>query len=53
MRMLKVGIALVGGAAGCKIESTLEVEDDATQSDIEESVHEWAMDHVEYWSLEQ
>jgi hypothetical protein len=34
---------------GCRIEEIIDVEDDATPSEVDEQVREWAMDRFEYW----
>jgi len=47
MREIKVGVSI--GLQGCKIEDTIEVEDDATEDDIDLQTREWALDHVDWW----
>lgn len=50
MRRIKVGISM--RLQGCEIEEEIEVEDDATEEDIEEQVREWAFGNVEWWHEE-
>lgn len=47
MKRIEVGVAM--GLQGCRIEDSIEVEDDATDSEIEDQVREWALSHVEWW----
>jgi hypothetical protein len=46
--IVKVGCSI--GLQGCRIEDEIEVDDNATQEDIEQQVKEWAMGHFDYWS---
>lgn len=47
MKHIKVGVSM--HLQGCKIEDVIEVEDDATQDDIDAEVREWALQYVEWW----
>ncbi len=44
---IKVGVSM--GLQGCKIEDEIDVEDDATEEEIEAEAREWAFDHIEWW----
>ncbi len=47
MKRINVGCSM--GLQGCRIEDTIEVEDEATPDEIEGEVREWAFQHFEYW----
>lgn len=48
--MRKIDVSLTIGFSGADRSDTLEVEDDATDEDIEEVVREWAFNFIEfYW----
>ena len=47
MKKIKVGCSMP--LSGCKIADEIEVEDTATQAEIDEAVSEWASDKFEYW----
>jgi hypothetical protein len=44
---IKVGVSM--GLEGCVVEEEIEVEDEATEAQIESEVREWALQHVEWW----
>lgn len=50
MRHINVYVSM--GLSGCRIEEDIEVEDDATEEEIESQVSEWALDKVEWWHEE-
>lgn len=47
MKQVKVGCSM--GLSGCRKEDVLELEDDATDDEIEQAAREWAFGNFEWW----
>ncbi len=46
--MKKIKVYLTIGLATCRHDDVIEVEDDATQEDIDQAVHEWAHNYIDF-----
>lgn len=47
MKKIRVGCCM--NLQGCRVSDEIEVEDDATEAEIDEQVREWALEQFEWW----
>ena len=50
--MKRIKVYLEMGLVGCRHDGTLEIDDAATEEDIEEEVRQWAMEHITFGHYE-
>lgn len=51
--MAKYNVGVSMGIKSCRIEDVLDIEDDATEDEVERQIREWAMGHIEFWGTKE